>query len=306
MRVGVLLLPTDPWPETVARVRRLEALGYDHLWTYDHLSWRRYRDQAWHAAVPWLTGVAAATERVRIGTLVTSPNFRHPAPLAKEAMTLDHISGGRLVLGIGAGGTGFDATVLGGERLGPGARAARLGEFVEVLDRLLRDGEASHDGPWFRVDGAQVLPGCVQRPRVPFAIAAGSAGTLALTARFADSWVTYGDPEYRDTTAAGVEAAVRAQRALLEAACADIGRDPAGIDSTYLIGNTDERPLAGVGAFVDFAGRAAALGFTDLVFHHPRPGDPVWSEPEEIVERIAVEALPQVRCGAGAGPRPRP
>jgi alkanesulfonate monooxygenase SsuD/methylene tetrahydromethanopterin reductase-like flavin-dependent oxidoreductase (luciferase family) len=295
MRVGVLLLPTDPWPETVARVRRLEALGYDHLWTYDHLSWRRYRDRAWHATFPWLTGVACATERVRIGTLVTTPNFRHPATLAKEAMTLDHISGGRFVLGLGAGGTGFDATVLGGEPLGPGDRAGRLVEFVEILDRLLRDGEASHDGTWFRLAGAQVLPGCVQEPRLPFAIAAGSPRTLALTARFADAWVTYGDPEYRDTTPAGVEAAVRAQRRRLEAACAAIGRDPAEIESTYLIGNTDERPLASVEAFVDFAGRCAGLGFTDLVFHHPRPGDPVWTEPEEIVERLAVEALPRLR-----------
>jgi alkanesulfonate monooxygenase SsuD/methylene tetrahydromethanopterin reductase-like flavin-dependent oxidoreductase (luciferase family) len=190
---------------------------------------------------------------------------------------------------------GFDDTVLGGEPLGPGDRAARLAEFVEVLDRLLRDGEASYDGAWFQVDAAQVLPGCVQRPRLPFAIAAGSPKTLALAARFADNWVTYGDPGYRDTTPAGVEAAVRAQRAQLEDACAAIGRDPAEIDSTYLIGNTDERPLASVGAFVDFAGRCAALGFTDLVFHHPRPGDPVWFEPEEIVEQIAVEALPRLR-----------
>jgi alkanesulfonate monooxygenase SsuD/methylene tetrahydromethanopterin reductase-like flavin-dependent oxidoreductase (luciferase family) len=295
MRVGVLLLPTDPWPETVERVRRLEELGYDHLWTYDHLSWRRYRDRAWHATFPWLTGVAAATHRVRIGTLVATPNFRHPALLAKDAMTLDHISGGRIVLGIGAGGTGFDATVLGGEPLGPGARAARLVEFVEVLDRLLRDGEASHDGDWFRMDGVQVLPGCVQRPRVPFALAAGGPRTLALTARFAESWITYGDPDYTDTTPAGVEAAVRTQRARLEEACAALGRDPTEIDSTYLIGNTDERPLASVGAFVDFAGRAEELGFTDLVFHHPRPDDPVWTEPEAIVERLATEALPQLR-----------
>ena len=106
MRVGVLMLPTDPWPDTVRRAQELERLGYDHLWTYDHLSWRRYRDRDWHAAIPWLTGIAMATERVRLGTMVASPNFRHPVTLAKEAMTLDHVSGGRLTLGIGAGGTG--------------------------------------------------------------------------------------------------------------------------------------------------------------------------------------------------------
>jgi alkanesulfonate monooxygenase SsuD/methylene tetrahydromethanopterin reductase-like flavin-dependent oxidoreductase (luciferase family) len=295
MRVGILLLPVDPWDETVEHVRRLDALGYDHLWTYDHLSWRRYRDQAWHAAMPWLTGAAAATERVRLGTLVTSPNFRHPVTLAKEAMTLDHISSGRFVLGVGAGGTGFDATVLGGEVLSPGQRAARLIEFVQVLDVLLTEGEASYAGEWFQADAAQVLPGCVQKPRLPLAIAAGGPKTLALTARHADNWISYGDPEYRDTTPAGVAKAVRAQRARLEDACSAIGRDPAEIDSTYLIGNTDERPLASVDAFVDFAGRFGELGFTDLVFHHPRPGDPVWTEPVEIVEAIATDALPQLR-----------
>src|SRR3954470_16568118 len=140
MRIGVLLLPTDPWPQTVARAQHLEALGYAHLWTYDHLSWRRYRDLPWHAALPWLTGLAGVTTRVRLGTMVTSPTFRHPVSLAKEAMTLDHVSGGRVTLGIGAGGSGFDATVLGDEPLTPAERASRFVEWTEVLDRLL--GEA--------------------------------------------------------------------------------------------------------------------------------------------------------------------
>jgi alkanesulfonate monooxygenase SsuD/methylene tetrahydromethanopterin reductase-like flavin-dependent oxidoreductase (luciferase family) len=295
VRVGVLLLPTDPWGETVARVRRIEAMGYDHVWTYDHLSWRRYRDRPWHAAIPWLTGLAAATSRVRLGTLVATPSFRHPVNLAKEAMTLDHVSAGRLVLGLGAGGTGFDATVLGGEVPTPGQRAARFEEFVDVLDRLLRSPAVSHRGDWYTVDEARMLPGCVQQPRLPLAIAAGGRRTLALVARHADAWITYGDPAYRDTTPAGVDRAVRGQLAVLASACSDLGRDAGEIERIYLIGNTDERPLASVDAFVDFAGRFAELGFTDLVFHHPRPDDPVWTEPEEIVETLALSALPQLR-----------
>jgi alkanesulfonate monooxygenase SsuD/methylene tetrahydromethanopterin reductase-like flavin-dependent oxidoreductase (luciferase family) len=185
--------------------------------------------------------------------------------------------------------------VLGGEVLSARQRADRLIEFVEVLDVLLTEGEASYAGEWFQVDAAQVVPGCVQKPRLPLAIAAGGPRTLALAARHADNWITYGEPEYADTTPAGVDKAVRTQRARLEDACAAIGRDPSEIDSTYLIGNTDERPLASVDAFVDFAGRFGALGFTDLVFHHPRPGDPVWTEPVAIVEALATDALPQLR-----------
>ena len=290
--VGVLLLPTDPWPETRARARRVEAMGYAHLWTYDHLTWRRYRDHDWHAAVPWLAGLAASTERIRLGTMVTSPNFRHPVTLAKEVMTLDHVSGGRFELGIGAGGIGFDATVFGDEPLSPAARAARLEEFVELLDALLRQPLTSYRGKWFVAHEAQMLPGCVQQPRVPLALAAAGRRTLALAARFADAWVTYGERAGPDATSAEIEAEVRAQSEQLDEGLVAAGRKPEDVRRIYMIGNTGERPLASTEAFVDFAGRYAALGFTDLVFHHPRPGDPVWTEPEKIVEEIAVDVLP--------------
>ena len=305
VRVGVLLLPTDPWAETVERVRRIEALGYDHVWTYDHLSWKRYRDRPWFAAIPWLTGIAAVTTRVRLGTMVSSPNFRHPVTLAKEATTLDHISGGRLTLGLGAGGVGYDTTLFGKEPLDPAARVARLEEFVQVLDLLLRQPLTCHRGEHYTLEQAQMLPGCRQQPRLPLAIAAGVPRALALAARYAEVWITYGDTSYRDTTRAGTEAMVRRQAGQLAAACAAIGRDPSSLQRIYLIGNTQERPLVSVEAFAEFAARYAALGFTDLVFHHPRPDDPVWTEPEEIVEQIARELLPALQhTGPPAGPRP--
>lgn len=286
MRIGVLLLPTDPWPETVARVRGLEAMGYHHIWTYDHLSWRRYRDRPWHAAVPWLTGVAAVTSRIRVGTLVSSPNFRHPVTLAKEAMTLDHVSDGRLTLGVGAGGTGFDATVLGAAVQPPGVRAARFAEFVEALGGLLREPAAySYDGDFYTVDDARTLPGCVQQPRLPLAIAAGGRRTLRIAAWHADAWITEGEA-----------AAVRKQLALLEDACARIGRDPGELDRIHLAGDA-ERPLASVQAFADHVGRYAELGFTDLVFHHPRRDDPVWTDDPSVLERIASVVLPGLLPG---------
>ncbi len=291
MRLGVLLLPTDPWAESVRRARELERLGYHHLWTYDHLSWRRYRDRPWFAAIPWLTGLAGATETIRLGTMVASPTFRHPVTLAKEAMTLDHVSGGRLTLGMGAGGTGFDATVLGGDVPTPGQRVDRLTEFLAALDLLLREPAASYRGPYFTVVDARMLPGCVQRPRLPIAIAAAGRRTMRLVARYADAWITHGDAEARETSPAEVERVVRTQAEWLAADCAAIGRDPAEIDRIYLVGNSIERPLASVAAFTDFAGRYEALGFTDIVFHDPRPGDPVWTEPPEIVTEIAAALL---------------
>ena len=268
------MLPTDPWPETVARARELEDLGYHHIWTYDHLSWRRYRERDWHSAIPWLTGIAAATSRIRVGTMVSSPNFRHPVALAKDAMTLDHVSGGRLTLGIGAGGIGFDATVLGGEVLPPRVRADRLGEFVEVVGGLLATPRFSYTGDFYTVDDARMIPGCVQRPRLPVAVAAGGRRTLEIVARHGDAWITEGPL-----------AAVRERAVLLDEHCARLDR---AVPRRIFLADEDQRPLASVDAFVDYVGRLGAMGFTDLVFHDPRPDDPVWTDDPAMVERIGA------------------
>src|SRR5438309_11820031 len=149
MHVGVVILPDLRWPQAKARWREAEARGFTTAWTYDHLSWRSLRDGPWLGTVPLLAAVAASTTRLRLGTLVTTPNFRHPALLAKDVMTLDEISDGRIDLGIGAGGTGYDAAVLGDEPPAPAQRAARFEEFAESLDLLLREPKASYRGRFF-------------------------------------------------------------------------------------------------------------------------------------------------------------
>jgi len=291
VRLGVLLIPTDSWPVTVARAQHLEALGYAHLWTYDHLSWQRYQDKPWHAAIPWLTGIAAATTTIRLGTMVTSPNFRHPVTLAKDAMSLDHVSAGRLTLGVGAGGVGFDATVFDDPILTPGQRATRLSDFVTVLDGLLRNPTYTTDNERYPVSEARMIPGCVQRPRLPLAIAATGPKTIAVAAEFGDAWITEGDPTDPAPTAASCEEAMGRQTALLDRSCADQGRDPASIERIFLLSNRAERPLADLAAFTDFVARYEALGFTDIVFHDPRPDDPVWDDDPATVDRIADKFL---------------
>jgi len=289
------MIPTDPWPVARARAIELEEFGYDHLWTYDHLTWQRYRGQPWHAAVPWLTGVAAATSRIRIGTMVTSPNFRHPVPLAKDAMTLDHISDGRLILGIGAGGSGFDATTMADEAWSPAERAARFAEFLPLLDRLLREPSTTFHGEYYIANEAETLPGCVQRPRVPLAISALGPKAIELAARYADAWITIGDPKTKEAPADEQLAAIRVQVGRFEDACGASGRDPGTVDRIFLAGGLVEQPLNSTDEFADFAGRYAEMGFTDLVFHDPRPGDLRWDQPVAMVEKIAAEVLPTLR-----------
>lgn len=296
VRFGVLMLPTDPWPDAVARARHVEALGFDHLWTYDHLSWRRYRGRRWHAAIPWLTGMAAATNAIRLGPMVTTPNLRHPATLAQEVVTVDHVSNGRFLLGIGAGGVGFDSTVFGAEPLTRPQLVARLEEFVDVLGRLFAEPFVTHEGQYFTLDDACIRPDAIQRPRVPFAIAAGGPKSLALVARCGDAWITFGDTGRESSSPQAAEAGARMQTQQLEEACAAIGRDSSEIQRIYLVGNGEERPLASTSAFDDFVGRYSAIGFTDVVLHHPRADDPAWDEPESILDEIAADVMPKWRA----------
>lgn len=284
-------MPSDPWRDTVALARRLDALGYHHLWVYDHMSWQRYRDRAWHATYPWLTGVAATTEHIRLGTMVSNLNLRHPAMLAKDAMTIDHVSQGRLTIGLGAAGTGYDADLLGAPRLSRGERVDRLTEFTQVFDGLLRGSLRDHRGRFYEVCEARVVPGCVQQPRLPIAIAAGARRTLCLAADVADAWITYGDPTHERTSPTETERIVREQLAVIEGRCEQTGRDPSTLDRIFLAGHSDDRPLGSLAAFDDLVGRYGDLGFTDVVFHHPRADDPVWNDDPAIVEQIAARHL---------------
>ena len=293
MRVGVVILPSLPWREARARWRRAEELGAHTAWTYDHLTWRELRDGPWFGAVPLLSAVAATTSTVRLGTLVTSPNFRHPVTLAKEVMTLDDLSGGRVTLGIGAGGTGWDATALGQEPWPPAERTSRFAEFVDHLDRLLREPAVDRlDGRWYHAVDARALPGCVQQPRVPFAVAGGGQRALAVAARHASTWVTYGDPgRAAAMTPAECLETVRVQAARLDDACAEAGRDPCTVDRLYLQGITGEPWLESLESFRDLAGAYAELGFTDLALHWPRTEPPFVSDPD-VFEEILASAGP--------------
>ncbi|MET8981583.1 LLM class flavin-dependent oxidoreductase [Streptomyces sp. NPDC004539] len=293
LHLSTVILPHLRWHEGGrAAWTRAEQLGFHAAYTYDHLSWRSFRDGPWFGAVPTLTAAAAATERIRLGTLVTSPNFRHPVTLAKELISLDDVSGGRVTLGIGAGGTGFDATALGQEPWTPRERADRFAEFVTLLDRLLTEDAVSYEGDHYSAHEARNIPGCVQRPRLPFAVAATGPRGLKLAARYGQAWVTTGDPKlYENGTPEQSLRALREQVDRLSDACEAVGRDAASVDKVLLTGFTPDRarPLDSLDAFLDFAGHHQALGFTEIVLHWPIPNTDFAAD-EKIFEHIAMEA----------------
>jgi len=275
LRLGVVILPELPWSTARDVWRRADALGFDHAWTYDHLAWRSLRDSPWFGAIPTLTAAATVTERIRLGTLVASVNFRHPVPFARELITLDDVSGGRFTLGIGAGGTGWDATMLGQAPWSRRERSDRFAEFVVLLDQLLREPATSYQGRYYSANEARSVPGCVQRPRIPFAVAAAGPRGMQLAAKYADTWVTTGDRlGERPLRADAGAKIVRDQMARLDEACAIVGRDPASLGRLVLTGPNLDSGLASVGAFRDTTGLYAAAGASDFVVHWPRPHEP--------------------------------
>jgi alkanesulfonate monooxygenase SsuD/methylene tetrahydromethanopterin reductase-like flavin-dependent oxidoreductase (luciferase family) len=283
MRVGVVILPQGRWREDEARWRRAEEYGFDHAWTYDHLSWRTLVDEPWFATVPTLAAAALATERIRLGTLVASPNFRHPVPFAKELMSLDDLSQGRFILGVGAGGTGFDATVLGDAVLSPRERVARLEEFVTMLDQLLTQPATTMVGELYSSVDARMIPGCLRQPRLPFVIAAIGPRSMRLAARLGQGWVTTGgavsDGEEWWRTIADLSRR-------FDASLADADRPPDDVDRYLLLDALRPSALT-AHEFAESVDRASELGFTDVVFHWPRPGEPFAGD-ERLLDAIAT------------------
>ncbi len=287
VRVGIIILPDQPWSVARQRWVRAERYGFHTAWTYDHLGWRDLVDGPWFDAVPTLTAAAGVTSRIRLGTFVASANFRHPVHFAREATALDDISDGRLVLGLGAGGSGFDERVLGAPILTRRQRADRFAEFVTLLDRLLSTDRVSWSGDYYTAVDARSTPGCVQRPRAPFVVAANGPRGMALAARYGQGWVTTGSKS--DDLAAWwrsvAEAADRFAQALAAA-----GRDPASIERHLSLDAAPVFSLSGAGYLADALGRAAELGFTDAAVHWPRESG-WYAGKEEVLDEVAETVL---------------
>jgi alkanesulfonate monooxygenase SsuD/methylene tetrahydromethanopterin reductase-like flavin-dependent oxidoreductase (luciferase family) len=282
VRVGIVILPELRWAEAQSRWRRVEEYGFDHAWTYDHLGWRDLADGPWFDSMVTLTAAATATERIRLGTLVASANFRHPVPFAREITALDDVSGGRLTLGIGAGAAApaFDALVLGRPPLDPRPRADRFEEFVELLDTILTGDRTTWRGEHFEAVDARSTPGCVQRPRVPFVIAANGKRGISLAQRYGQGWITTG-PQADDLDAwwDGV---------------AQLAKRYEGDGDRYLMLDSAPRfSLESAAFFEEQAGRAGELGFTDVITHWPRPSS-WYAGDEAVLDEVATTVLPRL------------
>jgi hypothetical protein len=289
VRVGVLILPEQRWELAADRWRRAEALGFDHAWTYDHVVWDGLPDSPWFGAVPTLAAAGLVTERIRLGTLVASPNFRHPVPFARELMTLDDMTGGRLTVGIGAGSRGSDSLLLGRSRSGSEMKAERFSEFADLLDQALRGGEVTYEGRYWSASGVTLTPGCVQKPRIPFAVAATVSSTMRVAARHGSIWVTNGDRSHSGPPLVPSQGAMVVSRQLkrLEKVCNHEGRGLETIDRLVLTGSRLDAGLGSPTQFAELVDAYEAVGVTDIVVHWPRADDP-YAGDEAVLEQIVA------------------
>lgn len=202
MRFGIDLAQQGlSWAEVVSRARLAEELGFDCAWGFDHLGWMPEEGapavpaRATFEGMTTLAALSGLTERIRLGLLVTAVTHRYPSVLAAQAMTLDHASGGRLNLALGAAWNRREHEAFGIPFPGTAARFDLLADTIEVLNRLFSGDRVSYDGAAAALREARLLPRPVQRPRPPIWIGGtGPRRTLPLTAWYADGWHAYGTP----------------------------------------------------------------------------------------------------------------
>jgi alkanesulfonate monooxygenase SsuD/methylene tetrahydromethanopterin reductase-like flavin-dependent oxidoreductase (luciferase family) len=265
IKVGIQLPEVErevPWPEIREMARTAEAVGVDSLWLGDHLL---YRDPINGARGPWeawssLAALAEATDRVLLGPLVASTSFHNPAMIAKKAGTVDEISGGRLILGLGAGWNRVEYEAFG---FPYDNRASRFEEAFHIIRTLIRAGEIDHDGRFYTMHDMELLPRA--RSDIPLLIGSNSPRMLRMTMPHVDMWNTWYS-SYGNTTAG-----LAPLMADVDAACFEVGRDPGEVERTAAV-------------FVQFEGGSGRIAGSS---EHPAV-EAITGSSQEIAEALAA------------------
>jgi len=264
------------WPELLARTRETETLGFDGLFLVDHFYGLFDVMDPTHEAYTMLAALAPFTQSLRLGVMVCGNTYRNPAFLLKQAVTVDHISGGRVDFGVGAGWTEREHEAYGWPFPSARERVDRFAEALEIWDRLQREERTTYEGQHYQIVDAPFEPKPLQRPRMPMLIGGSGPRMLRLAARHADIWNAVGTPD---------EAGAVNQR--LDAACAAEGREPASLVRTI---SPRINLLESVQAFVDGVAAYRAAGFRDIYLPGPRNEREV-----PVLRQVAREVIPALR-----------
>lgn len=276
MRFTIVLGQRVSWPEMLARTRETEELGFDGLYVVDHFFGRVDIHEPTHEAWTMLAALAPFTQRLRLGVMVCGNTYRNPAFLLKQAVTVDHISGGRVDFGVGAGWLEREHEAYGFEYPSAGQRVERFAEALEIWDQLQSSRYTTYEGRHYQLLDAPFEPKPLQSPRLPVIIGASGPRMLRLVARHADEWNTVASP---DEGASG--------NARLDIACREIGREPASLKRSV---SPSINLLASVDAFEAGVESYRQAGFDHITFPWPRV-------PEEVpvLREVARLLLPGLR-----------
>lgn len=278
VQVGILIMPRPPLADLIRRCQRYEALGFQSVWLCDHFVDQQLGPlfESWTL----LAALAATTSRVRLGIAATCVPFRHPAILAKSATTVDHISGGRVELGLGSGWWQPEFDRFGYDFLPASGRVRQFTATVATLKALFSENSAPIEHPASEV-GPAMRPPPVQRPHPPFVLAAQGPRMLDTVARFGDAWLA----------SFGLSAAaVKERNDLLDSRCTAYGRLPEQVRRIFLwapwVQASD--PWRSLASFIGFIDDYQAAGITEFIVDEPRPDQAATFR--EIVDR----ALPRL------------
>jgi alkanesulfonate monooxygenase SsuD/methylene tetrahydromethanopterin reductase-like flavin-dependent oxidoreductase (luciferase family) len=277
-RFGICTDQNMPWEKNVERWQLFERLGYESAWLCDHLVQPSRPNGPYLEAWSLLAGLAARTEKIRIGVLVTSNTFRFPQVLAKMAVTVDHISNGRLEVGLGAGWYEPEHTMFGIPFPETKELVGRFREAVQVIDLLTREDTSSFDGKYYQLKDAQSRPASIQKPRPPLVIGAFGPRMLKIVATYADTWNAFGTP-----------AEMRERNQMLDDYCRELGRDPDTLDRSlyYWVPKSDADPWASKQAFNDVINPYIEAGVNQFILDQPR------DDQLDMLEWAAAEVLPR-------------
>ncbi|MGH2754715.1 MAG: TIGR03560 family F420-dependent LLM class oxidoreductase [Actinomycetota bacterium] len=262
------------WKEILSRTRFAEDLGFDGAWVFDHFK-PLYGPRTGPSFEGWslLAALASATDSIRLGALVTGVTYRHPSILAAQAVTVDHVSNGRLEFGIGAAWFEEEHRELGVPFPPTGERVRRLDEAVRLIRALWTEDDVSFDGRHYSLSSAGYNPKPVQKPHPPIWIgASGERATVPLAGRLADVWHGFGSVS-----------ALKRKSAILDRAAEAAGRDPSTIARSTALSISE--PIDEVKAT---AGSLRDAGFTYLTVSWPEEG-------RAKIEEVQQEVLAALR-----------
>ncbi|MHA2009305.1 MAG: LLM class flavin-dependent oxidoreductase [Promethearchaeota archaeon] len=292
IRFGVMTVQILPWEKEAERWRLIESLGFDSLWLADHFTDPFNNTGHWFESWTLLASLAVVTERIRIGTLVNSMPLRRPAVLARQILTVDHISQGRLEIGLGTGGRGDPVhSMLGITDWTGKERVNRFKEQIEIINKLLRQSVSNYEGKYYKLTEATMNPETIQKPRPPITIAAMGDAMLKVAAQYADTWNSFGSNDWY-TSGEKLFENTKKRVKLVEKYCDEIGRDPTTLRHSILFYSKYGRAIVNsTDLFAKVITQYKEIGIDEFILHFP------YSDSENIqkLTQIAKEVIPGLK-----------